>query len=143
MLPARRQPAGNGSRRNCNRRPRQKSWTAARNRMTSSSSTATSSCRRGLVNRLMVRNHGFVPRPELGWKSGVLFEREQTRVLVVTADNGREIHMSARGPERKSLLSVIAADLDAVNGRFEGLKVEKWVPCCCTECATLRPEVVR
>jgi internalin A len=88
----------------------------------------------GLVNRLMVRQHRFVPRPELGWKSGILFERDGTSVLVMTADNGREIHLRARGPEKKALLSVIANDLDALNERFDGLKVDKWVPCCCTQC---------
>ena len=44
--------------------------------------------------------------------------------------NGSEIELRARGPERKALLSVIAADLDALNESFQGLrdKVDKRHP---------------
>ena len=46
--------------------------------------------------------------------------------------------MRARGLERKELLSGIAADLDALNDSFHGLKerVEKLVPCNCSPCRT-------
>jgi hypothetical protein len=54
----------------------------------------------------------------------------------LSAPSGQEIELRARGPERKALLSVIASDLDALNASFEGLKdkVQKLVPCCCTQC---------
>ena len=44
--------------------------------------------------------------------------------------------MRARGPERQALLSVIAADLDALNESFQGLrdKVDKRIPCNCEQC---------
>jgi internalin A len=50
--------------------------------------------------------------------------------------NGSEIELRAHGPERKALLSVIAADLDALNESFQGLhdKVDKLVPCNCKGC---------
>jgi hypothetical protein len=85
----------------------------------------------------MVRMHRFVPRPELAWVSGVLFERDDTQLLVTTTAKGSEITLRARGPERKALLSVIASDLDALNASFAGLgeKVHKRVPCVCSECA--------
>ena len=99
---------------------------------------------RGMVNRLMVRMHRFVRRPELAWASGALFERGGTLVLVSTAPNGQEIHLRARGPERKELLSVVASDLDALNDSFVGLKdrVDTLVPCCCEQCArSANPEL--
>jgi hypothetical protein len=71
---------------------------------------------KGMVNRLMVRMHRFVPRPDMAWVSGALFERDGTAVLADIAPQGGEIVLRARGPERKELLSVIAADLDALNG---------------------------
>jgi len=37
---------------------------------------------KGLISRLMVRQHRFVPQPDLGWVTGVLFERDGTQVLV-------------------------------------------------------------
>jgi len=94
---------------------------------------------KGLISRLMVRLHRFVPQPELGWVTGVLFERDGNKVLVEIPPKGGEIAMRARGPERKELLSVIAADLDALNDSFHGLKkrVEKLVPCNCKQCQGL------
>ena len=94
---------------------------------------------KGLISRLMVRQHRFVPRPDLGWVTGVLFERDGTQVLVEIPPKGGEIALRAKGPERKELLSVIAADLDALNDSFHGLKekVEKLVPCDCKKCRLL------
>ena len=91
---------------------------------------------KGLISRLMVRLHRFVPRPDLGWVTGVLFERDDSQVLVEISPKGSEIALRARGPERKELLTVIAADLDALNDSFHGLKerVEKLVPCNCSQC---------
>ena len=94
---------------------------------------------KGMVSRLMVRQHRFVRRPDMGWVTGVLFERDDTEVLVEVPPRGGEIVLRARGPERKELLSVIAADLDALNETFQGLrgKVGKWIPCNCGRCRTL------
>jgi hypothetical protein len=68
----------------------------------------------------------------------VLFERDRTAVLVEVLANGSEIELRARGPEHKALLSVIAADLDALNESFQGLrnKVDKRIPCNCKVCLT-------
>lgn len=99
---------------------------------------------KGLVNRLMVRMHRFARRPDQAWASGVLFEHDDSRLLVRTAVTGNEITLRARGSERKALLSVIASDLDALNESFRGMrnKVHKWVPCCCEECmASETPEL--
>ncbi len=91
---------------------------------------------KGLVSRLTVRLHRFVRDPELAWVNGVLFEQEGTQVLVEILPDGRDIELRARGPEHKALLSVVAADLDALNQSFQGLhdKVDKWIPCHCSEC---------
>ena len=94
---------------------------------------------KGIVSRLIVRMHRFVKRPNLSWFSGALFERDGTEVLAEVPAKGGEIVLRARGPERKELLSVISADLDALNNSFHGLKdlVAKWVPCNCSRCGKL------
>jgi internalin A len=92
---------------------------------------------KGLISRLMVRMHRFVPRPELCWASGALFEQGSTQLLASLASpSGQEIELRARGPEAKALRDVIASDLDALNATFEGLrgKVRKLVPCICPQC---------
>ncbi len=92
---------------------------------------------KGLINRLMVRMHRFVLRPELCWAAGALFQRGDTQLLAfLPAASGQEIELRARGPEAKALRDVIASDLDALNATFEGLrdKVRKLVPCSCATC---------
>ncbi|MFC1637339.1 COR domain-containing protein, partial [Planctomycetota bacterium] len=91
---------------------------------------------KGMISRLMVRMHRFVKQPERSWTTGVLFQHEQTQVLVEVTTQGDEIVLRARGPENKALLSVIVSDLDALNASFRGLedKVGKWVPCICEKC---------
>ena len=91
---------------------------------------------KGIISRLTVRLHRFVCNPAMAWVTGVLFERDSTAVLVELLANGSEIELRARGPEHKALLSVIAADLDALNESFQGLrdKVDKRIPCNCKLC---------
>ncbi len=94
---------------------------------------------KGIVSRLIVRMHRFISRPGLSWISGALFERSGTEVLAEVPAKGGEIVLRASGPERKELLSVISADLDALNNNFHGLKdlVSKWVPCNCNRCSEM------
>lgn len=91
---------------------------------------------KGIISRLIVRMHRFVVRPDMSWSTGVLFEKEDTALLADIPEKGGEIMLRGRGPERKELLSVIAADLEALNETFHGLpeRVHKLVPCKCSQC---------
>ena len=93
---------------------------------------------KGIISRLTVRLHRFVSNPEMAWVTGILFQRQSTAVLVELQATGNEIELRSRGPERKELLSVIAADLDGLNESFQGLrdKVDKRIPCICRLCRT-------
>jgi internalin A len=95
---------------------------------------------RGLISRLLVRLHRFVPNPETACITAVLFEQTETAVLAELSADGREIELRARGPERKALLSVVAADLEAINDGFHGLrnKVDKLIPCDCPQCSACK-----
>ena len=92
---------------------------------------------KGLVSRLIVRLNRFVADPDKAWRTGALFEQDGSHVLVEILPKGGEIELRARGAERKELLSVVAAELDALNDSFHGLrdKVEKRIPCNCSTCA--------
>ena len=94
---------------------------------------------KGIISRLIVRMHRFISRHELSWISGAVFENAGTEVLVEVPAKGGKIVLRARGPERKEMLSVISADIDALNNNFHGLKnlVGKWVPCLCSRCRGL------
>ena len=84
------------------------------------------------IIELRVRNRVFLRAPVR-----VSFEQNETAVLVEVLPSGDEIELRARGPENKALLSVISADLDALNDSFMGLrdKVEKRIPCYCKLCS--------
>ena len=94
---------------------------------------------KGLISRLIVRMHRFVNHPELSWITGVFFEHDDTELLAEISQKGGEISLRARGLQRKELLSVISADLDALNETFHGLPdlVHKQIPCNCSRCAQL------
>lgn len=91
---------------------------------------------KGLISRLMVRQHRFVRQPDRGWVSGVFFEQDGSELIAEIPPSGGEIVLRARGGERKALLSVISSDLDALNATFHGLpeRVSKHVPCICSKC---------
>ncbi len=94
---------------------------------------------KGIISRLIVRTHRFIRQTQLCWSSGVLFEHNEANLLAEIPEKGGEIVLRARGTEAKALLSVIAADLDALNETFHGLAefVKKLVPCNCSHCAEL------
>jgi Leucine-rich repeat (LRR) protein len=94
---------------------------------------------KGMISRLMVRLHRFVQDTEMAWITGVLFERDRTQVLVTVLSNGKEVELRGKGAERKALLSVVAAELDAMNEAIEGLRdgVDRKIPCVCAKCRKL------
>ena len=94
---------------------------------------------KGMISRLIVRMHRFVKNPELSWSTGVLFERNDTSLLVDIPEQGGEIVLRARGLERKELLSVISSDLDSLNASFHSLPemIIILVPCICNRCIKL------
>ena len=91
---------------------------------------------KGVLSRLTVRLHRFVLNPQHACVTAVLFERGATAVHAELLPSGREIELRGRGPERRALQSVVAADLDALNDSFAGLadKVDKRIPCNCGRC---------
>lgn len=98
---------------------------------------------KGIISRLMVRQHRFVKHSELGWASGALFERGDSQVLASLPAKGNEIVLHARGVDRKELLAIITSDLDALNSTFHGVadRVRKLVPCICERCrSSMEPE---
>ena len=91
---------------------------------------------KGLVARLIVRMNRFVRDPTRAWVTGVLFAHDQSEVLVRVLEKGNEIELRAKGGEGKAMLSIIMADLEALNESFQGLrdKVDKRIPCSCKNC---------
>ncbi len=93
---------------------------------------------RGLLSRFIVRLHRYVIQPELAWKNGVVMERENTQALVTAPYSQREIIITVIGDNRKAFMTIIKEELDLLNSIFEGIEVEKRIPCSCSVCTGSR-----
>ncbi len=89
---------------------------------------------RGLLNRLTVRLHRFVKDPTLAWKSGTIFERENSKAMVEEEWGRGNLNIKAVGPYRKELLTIIADEIERITSLFNNLEVNKYVPCNCAGC---------
>lgn len=91
---------------------------------------------KGLPNRLMVRMNRYVQDISRAWRNGAYFQDGGNELLVEETYNTSEIVLRVRGKNPKALLTLIAADLDALNDGFGSLreKVKKKIPCICTKC---------
>ncbi|TAK41250.1 MAG: hypothetical protein EPO28_08800 [Saprospiraceae bacterium] len=96
---------------------------------------------KGLLNRLLVRLHRFLPRTDLAWRSGAVLERLGARAEVMELPlEAGVVSIRAQGQDqalRKELLTLIAGEFDKLNDSFHQLPVEKLFPCVCDECRRL------
>ncbi|MEM6268654.1 MAG: COR domain-containing protein, partial [Bacteroidota bacterium] len=96
---------------------------------------------RGMVNRLMVRNHRWVPRAEHAWKHGCLFEFPEGDAregqLLVHVRAGHNLRFRARGRDASTLIENLALSLESIHDRIPKLKtrVRREVPCNCPHCS--------
>jgi hypothetical protein len=93
---------------------------------------------KGIISRLMVRQHRLTSDTEDACLTCVLFRHNTSQATAELLASGSEIELRARGPERKVLLNVLANEIEAINQGFRGLHetVTKRIPCLCSECKT-------
>ncbi len=90
---------------------------------------------RGLVSRLTVRLHKYIFKQELIWREGVILFREDTKAEIIEFYDNEEITIKVAGKYPKELITIIVDELNSLNESYKPLlKVEKWIPCHCTEC---------
>lgn len=98
---------------------------------------------KGIMSRLVVRQHVLLGKPPVMWKRGAVFAGAHgARVEVLESYRDKRISIRANGLDRysKELLWKIAADIDALNRSFhfnERMKVEQMIPCNCAICKGL------
>jgi internalin A len=84
-----------------------------------------------LFNRLIVRMHSYIANDLVG-RNQVVLKRNQTVAQITEFDN--KIKIRIRGKEAKVFLNLIQNTFDDLHAEFINLKVEKFVPCKCSEC---------
>jgi internalin A len=90
---------------------------------------------KGLITRLIVALHHRIPDQNLVWRSGAIFQRDQTRAEVIEDYARRRITVHIHGPEASGLFAIVDDQLDRIHATFPNLKFEKHVPCNCPKCA--------
>ncbi|MBT9311418.1 COR domain-containing protein [Leptothoe kymatousa] len=91
---------------------------------------------KGIATQLIVRLYRWIEQQQIVWRSGVVLNNGRARAEVI--ENYRpykgELSIRVSGVHRKELLSVVANEIDQINGSFEKIRVTKMIPCICEEC---------
>ena len=92
---------------------------------------------KGIVTRLIVRLHRYIENQATVWHRGAVFAYQNAQAEVIEHYRDKKIHIKAKGPNRRALMTIIAKDIDEINSTFdfdERLSVAQLIPCNCEEC---------
>jgi internalin A len=96
---------------------------------------------KGIVTRLIVRQHRYIADQATVWQRGAVFTYQGAYAEVIERYRDRRIHLRAYGPNRRDVLTLLSKDIDELNASFdfdEKLKVEALIPCNCERCRTVQ-----
>jgi len=83
----------------------------------------------GLMSWFIVRTHRYTE--DLHWREGAILEYEGHRALVVLNPILREIRLVVRGLLPHNFFTILRNTLDLILARFEGLNIQRDMPCIC------------
>ncbi len=92
---------------------------------------------KGLLSRYMIRMNTYLKDIKKSWKNGVILEKGETFAFVEEKYAINEIAIRIRGNDKKEMLTIVAEHMDILNKEYEGIKVEKLIPCNCSKCKDL------
>ena len=89
---------------------------------------------KGIVTRFIVALHHLIAGDALVWKTGVVLERDGSRAEIIEEMSQRRIRVRVSGPATDGLLAIVDDQLERSHASFPLLKVERYLPCPCSEC---------
>lgn len=89
---------------------------------------------KGIVTRFIVALHHLIAGDALVWKTGVVLERDGSRAEIIEEMSQRRIRVRVSGPATDGLLAIVDDQLERLHAIFPLLKVERYLPCPCSEC---------
>ncbi|MEL6552766.1 MAG: COR domain-containing protein, partial [Cyanobacteria bacterium J06621_11] len=94
---------------------------------------------KGILLRLIVEMHRFIERDQttntdLVWKAGVVLKHGNTRAEIIENYNKSEIVIHAIGPQRRTLIEWIRAEIYKIHATYPNLDYDELIPCNCTTC---------
>jgi len=93
---------------------------------------------KGLLNRIMVRMNTYLRDIETSWRRGVILEYQDTKAFIEEKYAINEIVIRIRGKNTHAFMSIVVAEFDKLNDEYEGMMVEKLIPCNCETCLNIR-----
>lgn len=90
---------------------------------------------KGIITQFIVQQHRYITNHELVWRRGVVLERRDTFAEVVETYVTRTIKVRIIGKNKRDFMTLITEALDGINEHYANLKVEKFIPCNCIQCA--------
>src|SRR5258708_11279690 len=82
-----------------------------------------------MMSWFIVRTHRF--SQHLHWREGVLLTYEGPQARVELNAMQRELRLRGQGPLPQNFFTILMNTMDVIVARFEGLKVQREIPCIC------------
>ncbi len=89
---------------------------------------------RGIMSQFIVEMHRYITNHDLVWKRGCLLERDGAMAEVIESYDARRIAIRLSGKNKRDFMTIIAEKVDDINHKYEKMKVDKLIPCNCSEC---------
>ncbi len=89
---------------------------------------------RGIISQFIVEMHRFINNHELVWKRGCLLEHDGASAEIIESYDARRIAIRLSGTNKRDFMTIIAEKVDDINHKYEKMKVDKLIPCNCSEC---------
>ena len=89
---------------------------------------------KGLISRFIVRTHQYIQNQKNGWKSGVELKWNNSIAFVEESYNQNLISIWITRENQKEFMTIVSEEMDKLNKTYQGIKVEKLVPCNCASC---------
>ncbi|WP_108801834.1 COR domain-containing protein [Aquimarina sp. Aq107] len=89
---------------------------------------------KGLISRFIVRSHIYLKNEDNSWKNGVILQKDDAIGLIEEKFAQNLIIVRVSGVNKKELISIISSEIDKLNSSYDGINVEKLVPCNCKAC---------
>jgi internalin A len=83
----------------------------------------------GIMSWFIVRTHRYTTN--LHWREGAFLEYEEHQARAELNPMLRELRLVVQGPLPQNFFTILKNTIDLILGRFEGLRIQREVPCIC------------
>ena len=89
---------------------------------------------KGIINRFIAIMHQYIYQQKYVWKTGVILNKDNTKVEVIEDYATREIRIRVVGNNKRNFMTIVTYELDKLNDSYNRLKYQKLIPCNCKTC---------